>query len=92
MAICCVSLLLRRCSVQPSTPLADSPTRRRGKMSLLVRRDATLRNSGALHLAPFEQPRKDDFFNSLLNHDKENFLIAGRIPFSFERGILTFQS
>jgi hypothetical protein len=30
--------------------------------------------------------------SGILNHDKENFLIAGRIPFSFERGILTFQS
>ncbi len=36
------------CSVHLSTPLADSPTRRRGKMSLLIRRDATLRISGAL--------------------------------------------
>jgi hypothetical protein len=25
-----------------------------------------LRISGALHLAPFEQPGKDDFFNNLL--------------------------
>jgi hypothetical protein len=30
-----------------STPLAGSPTRRRGKQSLLIRRDATLRISGA---------------------------------------------
>ena len=49
------------CGVLPSTPLADSPTRRRGKMSLLIRRDATFRISGALHLAIFEQPEKDDF-------------------------------
>ncbi len=55
-------------------------------MSLLIRRDATLRNSGALHLAPFEQPRKDDFFNSLLNHDKENFLRADRILFPLREG------
>ena len=66
MAICRVSLILRRCSVQPSTPLADSPTRRRGKMSLLIRRDATLKISGALHLTLFEQPEKDDFFSRLL--------------------------
>jgi len=38
--------------------LADSPTRRRGKMSLLMRRDATLRISGALHPSIFEQPDK----------------------------------
>jgi hypothetical protein len=38
-----ISLILRRCSVQPSTPLAGSPTRRRGKKSLLIRRDTTLR-------------------------------------------------
>jgi hypothetical protein len=66
MAICCVSLILRRCGVQPSEPPAGSPTRRRGKKSLLIRRDATLRISGALHLAFFEQPGKDDFFGSLL--------------------------
>ncbi len=73
MAICCVSLTLRRCGVQPGTPLADSPTRRRGKMSLLIRRDATLRISGALHLALFEQPEKDDFF-SLLNASGNSFV------------------
>jgi hypothetical protein len=53
------------CGVLPSTPLADSPTRRRGKMSLLIRRDATLKISGALHLTIFEQPEKDDFSSSL---------------------------
>jgi len=37
-----------------------------GKKSLLIRRDATLRISGALRLALFEQPGKDDFFGSLL--------------------------
>jgi len=31
------------CSVHSSTPLADLQTRRRGKKSLLIRRDATLR-------------------------------------------------
>lgn len=46
MPICGVALILRHCSVQPSTPLADSPTHRRGKESLLIRRDATLRISG----------------------------------------------
>jgi len=60
---------------------ADSPSCRRGKKSLLIRRDATphpsslrrtakyaslLRISGALHLAIFEQPAKDDFFRTLL--------------------------
>jgi hypothetical protein len=35
------------CGVPQSTPLADSPTRRRGKKSLLIRRDATLRILGA---------------------------------------------
>jgi hypothetical protein len=30
-------------------------------MSLLIRRDATLRISGALHLAFFEQPEKMTF-------------------------------
>jgi hypothetical protein len=43
-------------------PLADSPTRRRGKMSLLIRRAATLRISGALHLGIFEQPCEVVFF------------------------------
>jgi hypothetical protein len=75
MAIYYVSLILRRCSVQPSTPLADSPTRRRGNKSFLIRHDATLRTSGALHrvaapwfwggAALFEQPGKDDFCNGL---------------------------
>jgi len=56
------------CGVHPSTPWAGSPTRRRGKKSLLTRRDATLRISGALHLGIFEQPEKNDFFSNLLNH------------------------
>jgi len=47
MAICYVSLILSRCGVPPSTPPAGSPTRRRGKKSLLIRRDPTLRISGA---------------------------------------------
>ncbi len=51
--------VLRHCGVHPSTPLADSPTRRRGRKSLLIRRDATLRFSGALHLDIFEQSEKN---------------------------------
>jgi hypothetical protein len=47
MSICCVPLILRRCSVPASTRPAGSPTCRRGKKSLLIRRDATLRISGA---------------------------------------------
>jgi len=47
MAICRVSLILRRCGVQPMYA-------------------SLLRISGALHLAFFEQPGKDDFFSSLL--------------------------
>jgi hypothetical protein len=48
--------------------VAGSPTRRRGKKSLLIRRDATLRiacligrrkAAGALHLDVFEQPDKN---------------------------------
>jgi hypothetical protein len=72
MAICCVSLILRRCGVLLNTPPAGSPTRRRGKKSLLIRRDATLRISGALHLTIFEQPGKDDFFHSLLDLKERN--------------------
>ena len=33
--------------------------------SLLIRRDATLRISGALHPSIFDQPVKNDFFNRL---------------------------
>jgi hypothetical protein len=46
--------------------LADSPTRRRGKKSLLIRRDTTLRISGALHLGIFDQPEKNEFSDRLL--------------------------
>jgi len=35
-------------------------------MSLLIRRDATLRILGAWHLGIFEQPAKNDFFSKLL--------------------------
>jgi hypothetical protein len=35
--------------------------------SLLIRRDATLRISGALHLSIFEQPAENDFFRNLLD-------------------------
>ena len=60
---------------------ARSPSRGRGKESLLIRRDATphpsslrrtakyasyLRISGALHLTIFEQPGITDFFSSLM--------------------------
>jgi len=41
-------------------------------MSLLIRRDATLRISGSLHLTIFEQLDKKFFFNRLL----EAFLVA----------------
>ena len=61
-------------------PLADAPTRRRGKKSLLIRRDATLRISGALHLAIFEQPEKDGLLNILLlpyDCDKTNHAAVG---------------
>ena len=79
MAICCVSLILRGCNLHPSTPLVDLLTRRRGKKSLLIRRDATLRISGALRLTLFEQPGKDDFFGSLLRNQEgeraEGFVI-----------------
>jgi hypothetical protein len=34
-------------------------------MSLLIRRDATLRILGALHLGFFEQPAENDFFGKL---------------------------
>ncbi len=44
---------------------AGSPTRRRGKKSFLIRRDATLRISGALHLSIFDQPGGNEFFNRL---------------------------
>jgi len=45
---------------------AASPSWRRGKKSLLIRRDATLMISGALHLGIFEQPGENDFFSKLL--------------------------
>jgi hypothetical protein len=66
MPICCVSIILRHCGVRPSTPLPDSPTRRRGKKSLLIRRDATLRISRALHLGICEQPAKIECVSNLL--------------------------
>jgi len=54
------------CGVQPSTTSSRLTNSPRGKKSLLIRRDATLRISWALYLALFEQPGKDDFFGSLL--------------------------
>ncbi|OGP93236.1 MAG: hypothetical protein A2157_07665 [Deltaproteobacteria bacterium RBG_16_47_11] len=47
-------------------PPAGSPTRRRGKKSLLIRRDATLRISGALRLGIFEEPEKQRLFQQPL--------------------------
>jgi hypothetical protein len=54
-------------------------------MSLLIRRDATLRISGALHLDIFEQPGKCNFFTNLLN---PKFQAQMTETFSF--GILNF--
>jgi len=59
MAICCVSLILRRCGVQPSTPHSSG--------FRLPARSRFGEGRGALHLALFEQPGKDDFFSSLIN-------------------------
>jgi hypothetical protein len=39
-------------------------------MSLLIRRDATLRISGALHLGIFDQPEKNEFSNRLSSWDR----------------------
>jgi hypothetical protein len=63
-----------------------SPSRRRGKKSLLIRRDATLRISGALQLALFEQPGKDDFLSSLLDFAAIRFGIPLAIIDLFGRG------
>ena len=46
---------------------AGSPARRRGKKSLLIRRDATLRISGALHLSIFDQPVRIRSSSNLLS-------------------------
>jgi hypothetical protein len=54
--------LLRRTSKYASGRLTDSSA---WQESLLIRRDATLRISGALHLGIFEQPTKNDFFSNL---------------------------
>jgi len=68
MAICGVSLilprvkhgagLLRRTAKYASGRLTNSSA---WQESLLIRRDATLRISDALHLTIFEQPEKDGF-------------------------------
>ncbi len=50
---------LRRTAKYASARLTNLPA---WQESLLIRRDATLRIAGALHLALFEQPGKDDFF------------------------------
>ena len=76
-AICGVPLSLHRYSVYSSTPLADSPTRRRGKKSLLIRRDATPKISGALHLGIFDQPEKNRVFRQALEQYPESLLIRG---------------
>jgi len=55
---------LRRTAKYASGRLTNSSA---WQESLLIRRDATLRISGALHLTIFEQPEKDDFFSSLLD-------------------------
>jgi hypothetical protein len=44
---------------------AASPSWRRGRESLLIRRDATLRISGALHLGIFDHPARNHFFSNL---------------------------
>jgi len=69
---------------------AASPSRRRGKRSLLIRRDTTphpsslqrtfryaslLRISGALHLGIFDQPEKNEFFDTLLSLEFYGFLL-----------------
>ncbi len=51
MAICCVSLILRRCGVPQMYA-------------------SLLRISGALHLALFEQPGKDGFFQQSIRLDQ----------------------
>jgi hypothetical protein len=55
---------LRRTAKYASGRLTNSSA---WQESLLIRRDATLRISGALHLTIFEQPEKDDFFSRLLD-------------------------
>jgi len=46
--------------------------RRRGKKSLFIRRDATLRISRALHRRILEQPLKNDSFNKQLDGGTAN--------------------
>jgi len=50
-------LLIRRNALRPPHPLGGVT-----KMLLLIRRNVTLRISGALHLCIFEQPVQYDFF------------------------------
>jgi len=65
--------LLRRTAKYASGRLTKSSA---WQESLLIRRDATLRISGALHLTIFEQPEKDDFFSSLIVHYFSNYDFA----------------
>jgi hypothetical protein len=88
-------LIAAYCKVRPP---AGSPTRRRGKKTLLIRRDATLRISGALHLDIFDQPEKVFFAKSchcstrkpFINHKASaiisiNFLLReGSVPVKTE--------
>ncbi len=73
MPICCVPLilprvrhgagLLRRTPKYASGRLTNSSA---WQESLLIRRDATLRMLGALHLDIFEHPADNDFFSNLV--------------------------
>ena len=64
---------MRRTAKYASGRLTDSSA---WQESLLIRRDATLRISGALHLTFFEQPEKDDFFSSLIVRYFSNYNFA----------------
>lgn len=59
---------------------AVSLTRRRGRKSLLNRRDATLGISGSLRPGIFDQPGEGDFFNKLLSLAPFFFLPRFSLP------------
>jgi hypothetical protein len=61
---------------------AASPSRWRGKKSLLTRRDATLRVSRALHLGIFEQPEENSFFSKLFDSTYHPSTGSGRTGFT----------
>jgi hypothetical protein len=61
MAICCVSLILPRVKARGRLVAAYSQVRLTPPVVGSYRQDF-----GALHLALFEPPGKDDFFSSLL--------------------------